>query len=136
MVRGLFFKFDFPLAHFATEGVTGDLLYPIIWEGIRIVESTGLKVLAITADGASPNRKFFRMHRLSKDVVVYKTKNVYASDDRDVYFFSDPPHLIKTARNCLSHSNHASSSRSMWVSVIVCSMIFNLYTFYIHIHRV
>ena len=50
MVRGLFFKFDFPLAHFSTEGVTGDMLYPIVWEGIRIIESTGLKVIAITAD--------------------------------------------------------------------------------------
>ena len=128
MVRGLFFKFDFPLAHFSTEGVTGNLLYPIICEGIRIVASTGLKVIAITADGASPNRKFFRMHGSSKDGVVYKTKNVHASDDRDVYFFSDPPHLIKTTRNCLSHSNHASSSRSMWVSILVSSSTSNIFT--------
>ena len=115
MVRGLFFKFEFPLAHFSTEGATGDLLYPIVWEGIRNIESTGLKVLAVTADGASPNRKFFRMHGSLKDGVVYKTKNLYAFDDRDVYFFSDAPHLIKTTRNCLSHSNYASSSRSMMV---------------------
>ena len=26
-----------------------------------------------------------------KDGTVYKTKNVYALDDRDVYFISDPP---------------------------------------------
>ena len=88
MVRGLFFKFDFPLAHFATEGVTGDQLYPIVWEGIRIIESTGLKVIAVTADGASPNRKFFHMHG---DGTVYKTRNLYASDERDVYFFSIHP---------------------------------------------
>ena len=116
MVRGLFFKFDFPLAHFSTEGVTGDQLYPIVWEGIRIIESTGLKVIAITADGASPNRKFFRMHGGG---TVYKTRNVYASDERDVYFFSDPPHLIKMTRNCFSHSNRASTSRAMWVSMCV-----------------
>ena len=34
MVRGLFFKFDFPPAHFLTEGVTGDMLHPIVWEGV------------------------------------------------------------------------------------------------------
>ena len=34
MVRGIFFKFDFPLAHFSTEGITADLLFPIVWEGI------------------------------------------------------------------------------------------------------
>ena len=79
------------------------------------MESTGLKVIAITCDGASPNRKFFRMHKSSKDHFVYKTKNVYAPDSRDVYFFSDPPHLIKTARNCLSHSSSSSTSRLMKV---------------------
>ena len=42
-------------------------------------------------------------------------KNVYAPDSRDVYFFSDPPHLIKTARNCLSHSSSSSTSRLMKV---------------------
>ncbi len=29
MVRGIFFKLDFPFAHFGTECVTADLLYPI-----------------------------------------------------------------------------------------------------------
>ena len=115
MVRGIFFKFDFPLAHFSTEGITSDLLFPIVWEGIASVESTGLKVIAITCDGASPNRKFFRMHKSSKDHFVYKTKNVYAPDSRDVYFFSDPPHLIKTTHNCLSHSSSSSTSRLMKV---------------------
>ena len=76
-----------------------------------------MKVIAITADGASSNRKFFLMHG---DGTVYKTRNAYASDERDVYFFSDPPHLIKTTRNCFSHSNHASTSRAMWVSIILC----------------
>ena len=88
MIRGLLFKFEFPLAHFATESITADLLYPLIWEGIRLVESTGLKVIAVKADGASPNITFFKMHG---DGDIYKTKNVYASDDRYVHFISDPP---------------------------------------------
>ena len=116
MVRGVFFKFEFPLAHFSTEGITADLLFPIVWDGVASVESTGLKVIAITADGASPNRKFFRMHKTSKDKFVYKTKNLYAPDDREIYFFSDLPHLIKTSRNCLSHSSYFNTSRLMWVS--------------------
>ena len=116
MIRGVFFKFDFPLAHFSTEGVTADLLFPIVWEGIRVVESTGLKVIAVTADGASPNRKFFKMHDTGD--IVYKTKNVYSSDDRYVYFISDPPHLIKTTRNCLSHSSNTGTPRSMCVSTM------------------
>lgn len=65
-----------------------------------------LGVIAITADGASVNRKFFRMHSSSAtNDVVYKTKNQFASDDRNIYFVSDPPHLIKTTRNM--KSSHA-----------------------------
>ena len=120
MVRGIFFKFDFPLAHFSTEGITADLLFPIVWEGVASIESTGLKVIAVTADGASPNRKFFRMHKTSKGQLVYKTKNIYATDSRDIYFFSDPPHLIKTTRNCLSHSSQSSTSRFMKVRIHLC----------------
>ena len=107
MIRGLLFRFEFPLAHFSTEDITADLLYPIIWEGIRLVESMGLKVIAVTADGASPN---------IENGDVYQSNNVYASDERYVYFISDPPHLIKTARNCLSHSHVNSHSRSLRVS--------------------
>ena len=35
MVRGLFFKFEFPLAHYPTCGATGDSLYPIVWDSYR-----------------------------------------------------------------------------------------------------
>ena len=105
MVRGVFFKLQFPYAHFATNGVTGDLLFPIVWEAIRQI--VGLKVIFITADGASPNRKFFRMHKGSSDKFpIYKTVNRYSGlEKRPLYFFSDPSHLIKTARNCWSHSD-------------------------------
>ena len=106
MVRGIMFRLVFPYAHFGTRGVTADLLFPIVWEAIRRLEARGLKVLCITADGASSNRKFFRMHHAKKDpgTYFYKARNPYSSDNRWVYFVSDPPHLIKTVRNCWSHS--------------------------------
>lgn len=45
-----------------TKGVTADILYPIVWEAVCLLEASGVKVICITADGASPNREFFRMH--------------------------------------------------------------------------
>ena len=59
MVRGISFKLDFPYAHFGTETATADILHPIIWEAVRQIESIGLKVICITADGASPKSKIF-----------------------------------------------------------------------------
>ena len=66
-----------------------------MWEAIRNIEECGLKVIIVTADGASPNRKFFKMHQASKKPgeVVYKTPNPYSLDSRDIYFMSDVPHL-------------------------------------------
>ena len=31
---------------------------------------------------------------------VYKVKNPFTSEDRLIFFLSDPPHLVKTTRNC------------------------------------
>ena len=111
------YSLEFPYAHFATENLSADTLFPIVWEAIRQLECMGFNVIAITADGASVNRKFFRMHSLAKtDDVIHKVKNPYASDDRFVYFGSDPPHLMKTTRNCWSHLHAHGRTRHLWVS--------------------
>jgi len=110
MVRGLFTRLQFPYAQFPSIKVSGDLLFEPFWEAVERLERCQLKVLAATADGASVNRKLFRLHRDGK--VIHKVVNPFAPDHREIFFFSDPPHLIKTARNCL-----ASTARNMSVSL-------------------
>ena len=46
--------------------------------------------------------------------ITYKTPNIYSEEERCIGFFSDPPHLIKTTRNCLSNSGMNKCSRHMW----------------------
>ena len=53
---------------------------------------------------------------MTAEDVVYKTPNPFSDDNRDVYFMSDVPHLIKTVRNCWSNSFAHSNSRALWVS--------------------
>ena len=117
MVRGIFFKMEFPYAHFGTDGITADTLYPIVWEAVRRLEIDGVKVICVTADGDSSNRKFFKMHNhLELGLPVpYKAKNVFATDERWLFFIADPPHLMKTVRNCWSHSGK-SGTRHMQVN--------------------
>lgn len=67
-------------------------------------------MLGVTFDGASVNRRLVKLHGSKDDDLVFKIKNIHAPDKRDLYFFSDPPHLIKTTRNCF-----ASKNRSLWV---------------------
>ena len=44
MVRGIFQKVNFPVAHYPTNGVKASQLYPIVWEVIRACTRIGLKV--------------------------------------------------------------------------------------------
>ncbi len=114
MIRGVFTDLKFPFAHFPTKDVCGDQLFSIIWEAIENIERLGLKVVALTGDGCSPNRKFFRMHARS-DELCYRIPNIYTTEKRYIYFFSDVPHLMKTKRNCWSHSSRY-GTRNLWVS--------------------
>ena len=112
MVRGIFSNLEFPYAQFPTGGASADVLYPMVWEAVSNLESSGFKVVAFSCDGASANRKFYKMHGTG-----YKTINPYSDDrNREIFFFSDVPHLIKTTRNCFSNSFAHANTRGMWVS--------------------
>ena len=112
MIRGLFTNFTFPYACFPTASLTGDQLVPIFYEAVIRLERCGFRVACNTMDGNSANRKFFKLigNEKSSDKISYYTKNP-CSCDRKIYFISDPPHLIKTTRNCFE-----STKRSMQVS--------------------
>ena len=79
------------------------MLYPLLWKSIGFCKTyAGLKVICFVSEKASNNQKLYRMHSTSGNI-AYHTKNVFATDeDREIYFFSDPPHLLKTARNNLA----------------------------------
>ena len=84
MVHGIFFKCDFPLAHFLLEvhllypyimlwfiilyilGVSSEYLIYIVWRVIRMLALIDLKVISVVADGAPNNCKFIRMHKIPK----------------------------------------------------------------------
>ena len=120
MVHGFFIRLKFLYAQYPLTDLSAELLYPIVWEAIKNLESVDFKVISLTGDKASVNRKFFRMHRLKKsksDDVTYKVRNPYSTDDHFIYFISDVPHLVKTVRNCWSNSFGHSYKRAMWVRI-------------------
>ena len=120
MVRSIINPFKFSLANFATTTASSSQLFVLFWKAVGILElSCKLKVLAVTCDGASTNRKMFKMHfKLNDDQdvsrdFVYRTKNLFFTD-RYIFFIADQPHLLKTARNCLANSGSGTMSRYMW----------------------
>ena len=112
MVRGLFFKLNYPYAQFACSSLKGDLLFDPVWETIARLEGLGFCVLALSCDGASPNRRLWSLHKENDKTneILYKVPNVFAKDGRHLYFISDPPHLLKTIRN-----SWCSNNRNLWV---------------------
>lgn len=62
MAHGLFMRLQFPYAAFPCSAISGNTLFPLVWEAVRWLEGLGLEVLALMVDGASPNRKFFKLN--------------------------------------------------------------------------
>ena len=119
MMRSIFQPNQFhPVAHYPTLGAHGEEIFPLAWDVIQKLETHGFKVRCITSDGASPNRKFYHMHRLpgSTDTPIFSTPNPYSEDKRKLYFVCDVPHLLKTTRNCFSNSFAHSKTRCLQVS--------------------
>ena len=103
---------------FPTKNASADVLYPMVWEAVLNLESSGFRVVSFLCDGASANRKFYSIHGSS-----HKTANPYSDDpNREIFSFADVPHLIKTTRNCFSNSFAHANTRPLWVSCVYSSL--------------
>ena len=119
MIRGVASDLKYILGYFSTENVTSYQLMPLFWKAVSILElGCNLWVCAAVSDGASPSRKLYALHaglvrnEFNGDI-VYRTVNLFPPV-RFIYFFSDAPHLLKTARNCLFNSGTRKHTRLMW----------------------
>lgn len=115
MVTSIAARLKFSLGYFATTTATADQLFLLMWKAVGLVETyAGLRVIIVVSDKAGPNQRLYSLHD-SGDQVTYRTVNVFARDEqRYIYFFSDPPHLVKTARNNLANSGSGSNTRRLW----------------------
>ena len=96
------------IGYFATEAITSIQLFSLYWRAVAICEiSCELAVVVATADGASPNRRFIKMHgemdAENERDLIYKAPNIYA-ENRNIFFFSDAPHLLCKTAFCYSNT--------------------------------
>ncbi|XP_034237897.1 uncharacterized protein LOC117643252 [Thrips palmi] len=103
------------VAIYSTDILSASHLYERTWEVIYNLEDAGIRVLSLTCDGASVNRKFLLMHESldKKSKYTFCTKNL-AAGSRPLFFILDPPHLLKTIRNALGNSFSHKKSRKLW----------------------
>ena len=70
MLRGLNMNLSYIVAHFATSKLSGEQLHPTVWAVIEKAECARLKVVAVTGDGASSNRKFSSYIWTQKEAIL------------------------------------------------------------------
>ncbi|KAK3916488.1 Transposable element P transposase, partial [Frankliniella fusca] len=102
---------------YSTDTLTANQLYSRTWNIIYRLESSGLKVLSLICDGAAMNKKFMKMNSAwdTNQNFVHATENLASCDERRaIYFIIDPPHILKTVRNCLANSHSHKNSRKMY----------------------
>ena len=103
MVRGLLSKhrLEYPYVQFACGKMSGDLIFDPVWEAVARLERIGFFVLALCCDGASSNRKLWKLHSKSNEL-IYRVPNIYAAESKR--------YLIKTVRN-----SWYNKKRKLWV---------------------
>lgn len=106
------------IASYASLDLCGHTLYAIIWEVIEALELNGMQVISITCDGISSNRKFLNYVKPVLEVLHIKQLTLLEGTVSFI-FFCDPPHLLKTARNCFANSHAHSHSRQLEVCNIM-----------------
>ena len=107
------------MGNLATKNATPSQIFPLFRRAVETCETQcAIKVVAATCERASANLKFFRMHfGLAHDDelnVAYRTIIFFSEDKRYIYVISDPPHLLKTACNCLNNSGSGKDTHFKW----------------------
>ena len=62
-----------------------------------------IQVSGATLDAKSVNHRFIKLHSAGSEM-VHKVPNPFTSEDRQLLFFSDPPHQMKDGQELLDHS--------------------------------
>ena len=79
----------FRMCNLPATQLSGDILMEPLWEAVFRLERMGLAVLILTCDGASSNRRLWKLH--SSDTcneLEHKVPNVFAPG-HFLYFFCD-----------------------------------------------
>lgn len=85
MIRGLFTSLKFPYIQYPAASVKGEHIFPLVRQVMKHLTVLGLRVMTITCDGASDNRRMFAMFNNDSNL-SYKTINVYSSTKEEVFF--------------------------------------------------
>ena len=103
MFQSLTAKYSQPIACFASnKNVHGEELAKIVLRAICLLENAGAIIHGVIGDGASTNRKMWKILGINTTINKLRSSFDHPLDEkRKIFMFSDTPHLIKCIRNRL-----------------------------------
>ena len=98
MVNGIFKRYKYPIGYILSESAMKPSVIIKTIKSIKVCEKAGLIVKMITSDQGSNFEKTFKQLGVTVD------KPFFEVDDKKLYVYRDPPHIIKNVRNFLEKS--------------------------------
>ena len=115
MVRGTASRVQSCVASYPVGTLSKEDLHQYVWEVTGCLEASGIRIVAFVCDGSAVNRAFFQMQSprtKTESGLVLDIHNPW-DPERPIFFIPDPPHALKTARNCLENSGRKKSRNMM-----------------------
>ncbi len=97
---------------FIQNAMKTDSLRPLVLEALSKLEEIGLKVKVLCSDQGS------NFMSLLSSLLVTKEKPYFTHNGNKIYCFADPPHVLKSTRNCLAKYKIETSTGTADWSVI------------------
>ena len=101
MLVGLRKHWKYPIGYVLSNKIDADNLSCLISKALHLSFEHKIKVRAVTMDGTSVNFRAMKLLGCNIGTTSDNLDGLFTFDDNDVYFFPDPPHMLKLARNAL-----------------------------------
>lgn len=101
MLNGINVQLTIPIAHFFITALCAEEKAVLICSILKALSEIGVRVFTITADGLSSNAAAIDILGASFKFNNLKPYFKNPFDGHTIYYFFDPPHMIKLVRNCI-----------------------------------
>lgn len=104
MLNGVNSKMTLPMAHYFIGALKAEEKSKLLQEVISAISACGVRVISVTFDGLFTNLTTCKLLGASFDLKNFKPYFMLANDERKIYIFLDPSHMLKLARNLIAGS--------------------------------
>lgn len=92
-----------PLGYFLINGITAEQKSNLIYQSLHLLNESGVKVLAITFDGAASNLSAATKLGCNLNPNMLQPWFINPASNENIFIYPDPYHMIKLVRNAFGY---------------------------------